>query len=113
MWLAGEEGATSLLPGTDCHAALEERNVKTRKQPALRSGFISGLIAAEDEDFQSLPAPEPDLRHIELTIYLQLAEAACGESNFQREIGKLLFLMNTPRFFRLCAGMLSALRIVA
>src|SRR6266404_4062801 len=55
---------------------------------------------------QRLPAPKPNLRHIESTVYLELAEAAGGEGDFQREIGKLFFPVNTPRFIRLCAGLL-------
>ena len=56
--------------------------------------------------FQRLPAPEPDLRHVESTVYLELAEAAGGERDFQREIGKLFFPVDTPRFIRLRASLL-------
>jgi hypothetical protein len=98
---AAETGAkrtVGLLPRTDHDAALEQRDVKIRKQAAPRDWSIGGAVVAEREDFQGLPAPEPNLRHVESTVDLELAEATGGEGNFQREIGKFFFLVKAPGF---------------
>jgi hypothetical protein len=66
----------------------------------LRDWFVGGAVVTEGEDFQCLPAPEPDFRHIESTVDLELTEAARGEGDFKGEIGKLLFLMKTLQEYR-------------
>ena len=98
---AGAKGAAGLLPRADQDATLEQPDVKIREQAASRHWFAGRAVAAQCEDFQSLLAPEPDLRHVESTVDFELAEAARGESDFQGEIRKLLLFVKTPRFIRL------------
>src|SRR5438874_7285969 len=89
------KGLAGFAPRMNPNASLQQRNVQTGKQTALRNRVI-GSGCAQRINLEFVASPKPDFRHLESAINIKLPDAAARQSDFEHQVRKFLLLANTP-----------------